>query len=176
MILIISVNSLVYSASPHLTNIGYSVTFSANIVSMYMGSLAIGKIILGKVFDSFSVRKSIAISCIIIILGLTGLIFAHYLPSIILFIIFGGVGSAFNTIASPIITQKVFPNYDFKSLYGVISAVGTLGSVIGPLFIGFTFDISNSYITSFVASIVFTIISLIIFQIVMKRDHSRLPR
>jgi MFS family permease len=169
VILNISVNSLIYSGSPHLTNIGYSVTFSANIVSLYMGSLAIGKLILGKIFDSFNIKLSLTFSCIVIILGLIGLIFGNYTLALALYIIFGGIGSAYNTIATPIIAQKIFDKYDYSSIYGVLSAVGTLGSVIGPLFIGLTFDISKSYIPSFILSIIFIIISLLIFQVVMNR-------
>ncbi|WFA08410.1 MFS transporter [Tissierella sp. Yu-01] len=169
VILNISVNSLVYSGSPHLTNIGYSVTFSANVVSLYMGALAIGKIILGKIFDSFNIRSSLTISCSITILGLIGLIFADYYTPLILFIVFGGVASAFNTIATPIIAKKIFDKYDYNSIYGVLAAVGAFGSVIGPLFIGFTFDFSNSYIPSFILSIIFILIALLIFQFTMRK-------
>ncbi len=164
--IMIGVNGLMMNVAPYLTDIGYSIPFSANIVALTMGSLAIGKLILGKLFDNLGVRKAVTIACISTLLGLVGLIYAKYFISLVIVIIFSGVGCAFGTIANTVITVDLYGKKDYSAILGVLSAIAALGSVIGPIFSGFLYDISGSYLISFKISIVFCIAAIIIYQFI----------
>lgn len=164
--IMIGVNGLMMNVAPYLTDIGYSIPFSANIVALTMGSLAIGKLILGKLFDNLGVRKAVTIACVSILLGLVGLIYAQYFISLVIVIIFSGVGCAFGTIANSVITADLYGKKDYSAILGVLSAIAALGSVIGPIFSGFLYDISGSYLISFKISIVFCIVAIIIYQFI----------
>jgi len=166
----ISIGSLINNAAPHFSNIGFPITFSANIISIYMFSLAVGKIILGKVFDILTLKKAINFSIIVTGLGILGLILAKSHITLPLFIIFGGIGTAYGTIAYPLIAQKAFPEYHYSSIYGVLAAIGAVGSLISPTLSGITFDFTNSYYLSFYINILLLVICLFLFQLVMKQD------
>lgn len=161
-------NTLVGSPAPHFSNIGFPITFSANIISIFMGSLAVGKIILGKVFDLLSLKNAISFSAIVATLGIVGLVTAKTYITLPLFVIFGGIGTAYSTIANPLVAKKAFPQYDYGSIYGVLSAVGALGSVSSPILVGITFDLTQSYFLSFYINIILLVISLVVFQIGFK--------
>lgn len=167
-----SINTLVQTPSPHLNDIGYSITFSANILALSFGSLAIGKIVLGKLFDSFNVRIAATISFFCTLIGVTSLIFANYYIALGLFIISSGIGSAYNTLSSPIITQKLFKEYDYSSINGVLSAVASLGSVIGPIFTGYLYDVNQSYIPGFIIMAILTVLVIFIFNIFLTRKST----
>ena len=49
--MVMSIGIFYQTLSPHLSDNGYSVTFAAVMASISMGALAVGKVILGKLFD-----------------------------------------------------------------------------------------------------------------------------
>lgn len=155
----LSIDTLMQTIAPHLTDVGYSITFSANIVALSMGSLAIGKLILGHSYDRLGIRLSNIISGIATISGLIGLIYAQYFISLILITVGVGLGCAFGTIANPIITQQIFGAKDYSSIYGVLSAANGLGAMIGPILNGYFFDKTGSYVTFLIISVIIGIIS-----------------
>lgn len=164
--LLIGVNTLVMSLSPHLTDIGYSIPFSANIVALTMGSIAVGKIILGKLFDNLGPRKAVTIACISTLSGLVGLVYANYYIALAVIVIFSGIGCAYGTVANPVLTVELYGKKDYSSIFGFLSAVGALGGIIGPILSGYLYDISGSYLISFKIFIVLNLISIILYQFI----------
>jgi len=141
--------SLMLNISPHLTNAGYSVTFAANIVALTMGALAIGKIILGSLFDKLGLRTATSIAVSFLIIGTVGMIYVTNYIALFAVVAGTGLGTAFYTIANPIITTKVYGNKDYSSIYGFLTAVIGLGGIISPLIVGFLYDSSGSYFSSY---------------------------
>lgn len=156
--------SLMNNLSPHLTNIGYSITFSANIAALSMGSLAFGKMILGYLFDRFGLKKTTLLSCVHIVLGCFSILFAKHNIALIMIIVCVGLGTSFLTVAYPIITDKVFGQKDYRTFFCLISASDSLGGMVSPIILGRIFDISGSYNPSFVVMTIIAIIGTVAFQ------------
>lgn len=164
--------SLMLNISPHLTNIGYSVTFAANITALTMGALAIGKIILGHLFDRLGIRTATSVAVIFLIIGTLGMLNATKFIALFAIIAGVGLGTAFYTIANPVITTKVYGSKDYSSIYGFLTAVIGLGGIISPMIVGFLYDNSGSYYSSYKLMLVLGIIVLVIYQFVFpKKDE-----
>ena len=162
--------SLMTSIPPHLSNIGYSTTISANITALSMGSLAVGKLLLGYLFDRFGLRKATFISCLCIVVGCISMIYALNYIALILLVVCVGLGCSFLTVAYPIITQNVFGQKDYNAIFGVLSAAHSLGGMIAPIIIGYIYDIVGSYNPSFMIMTVLGIFATVVFQFVFPKE------
>ncbi|MBG0763481.1 MAG: MFS transporter [Tissierellales bacterium] len=165
--------SLMLNISPHLTNIGYSVTSAANIVALTMGALAVGKIILGHLFDRLGVRTATSIAVVFLIIGTVGMLYATNTIAIFAIILGTGLGTAFYTIANPVITTKVYGSKDYSSIYGFLTAVIGLGGIISPMIVGFLYDNSGSYYSSYKLMLILGIIVLVIYQFVFPKKEEQ---
>ena len=173
ILLTIAINGLMLNVAPHLSNIGYSITFSANIVALTMGSLALGKFFLGKLFDKAGIQASVVIASSANILALIGLIFATSYFGLGLTILFVGVGCAFATIAPSVLSIELYGRKDYNAIFGVMTAIGSLGSVLGPIITGVMYDASGDYYSSFKLSITFSVIALILYLSIFLRQNRR---
>lgn len=179
MILIISIfhsmsiTTVMFNIAPHLSDEGYSIAFSANIAALAMGSLAISKIVLGKLYDKVGIKKSTTISSVATFFGLLGLIYSTNNIAIILIIIGAGMGGAFGSIAIPIITKEVFGLKEYATIYGVISAAKSLGGVLTPLLSGYTYDETGSYIPFFKISLIIIFIIILAYQYIFKDNNTK---
>jgi MFS family permease len=165
--------SLMLNISPHLTNAGYSVTFAANITALTMGALAIGKIILGSLFDRLGLRTATSIAVSFLIIGTVGMIYVTNYIALFAVVAGTGLGTAFYTIANPIITTKVYGNKDYSSIYGFLTAVIGLGGIISPLIVGFLYDSSGSYFSSYKLMLVLGIAVLVLYQFVFPKEEEQ---
>ncbi|MFO7887741.1 MAG: MFS transporter [Eubacteriales bacterium] len=165
--------SLMLNISPHLTNIGYSVTFAANIVALTMGSLAIGKIVLGHLFDRLGLRTATSVAVGFLIIGTLGMLYATNYIGLFAVIAGTGLGTAFYTIANPIITTKVYGSLDYSSIYGFLTAVIGFGGIISPMIVGSLYDISGSYYSSYKLMLVLGVAVLIIYQFVFPKKENQ---
>ena len=159
----VTINVLNQSVAPHLNDVGYSVAFSANVVSAGYAGLAIGKILLGQMFDKLGSRTSSLISGASLLLGMLGLIFARFIPMLAGIVVGVGLGCAFGSVAYPIIARRVFGTRDAASIYGVITAAANCGGMAAPIFLGSVFDSTGSYVPCFVVGIVFCVFSMAVY-------------
>ncbi len=163
VLMIVAINALMMNVAPHLADIGYSISFSANIVALVMGSLAFGKFFLGKLFDGIGLQRTVIIAGLANILALVGMVLAPNYLGLALTILFVGVGCAYATIAPSVLTIEMYGRRDYNAILGILTAVGSMGSVIGPIMTGIMYDASGDYYSSFMLSIVFCVIALAIY-------------
>lgn len=163
VLMIVAINALMMNVAPHLADIGYSISFSANVVALVMGSLAFGKFFLGKLFDGIGLQRTVIIAGLANILALVGMVLAPNYLGLALTILFVGVGCAYATIAPSVLTIEMYGRRDYNAILGILTAVGSMGSVIGPIMTGIMYDASGDYYSSFMLSIVFCVIALAIY-------------
>lgn len=65
---------------------------------------------------------------------------ASFSPALIPIVLCQGLGCAFGTVAHPIITQAIFGLKDYSTIYGIISAMGSLGGALAPVFAASVYD------------------------------------
>lgn len=150
------------SLAPHLSDSGYSVTFAALMTSVAMGALAIGKVLLGRMFDKLGSRTAVTIACSCTFIGTTAMIFCKHPIALALIVLGVGLGCSFNAICMPIITRNIFGTKDYNSIYSKLTAATGLGSALAPIITGRTYDVCGSYIPAYVGAAAITLVSIVV--------------
>ena len=151
--------------APHLSDSGYTVTFAALMTSISMGALAIGKVMLGRMFDKLGTRKAVTIACSCTLMGTVAMIFCHSPIALAVIVLGVGLGCSFNAICMPIITQNIFGMKDYNSIYSKLTAATGLGSALAPVITGRTYDVCGSYVPAYIGAAVMTAISIVVLQV-----------
>ena len=142
---------LMQNNAPYLTDIGYSLAVAAAFTAVCQGSLAAGKMLLGQLYDKVGTRRATFISNGATVLGLCTMLMASFSPALLPIVLCQGLGCAFGTVAHPIITQAIFGLKDYSTIYGIISAMGSLGGAMAPVFAASVYDATGSYKGAFLA-------------------------
>lgn len=171
-----ALSTLLYTIAPHLVGNGYSLQFSANVLSVSMGLLAAGKLVMGKAFDKLGTRKATLISSCFIFLGLVGMILVDAKAAVLLIILGVGLGAPFGTIGYQLLIHSVFDTFKFSAIYGFIIAFSNLGGTLSPIINGAVFDATGNYNTGIAISALMVIFSGIVFQISLRKDNHRFLR
>ncbi len=145
----VCMNGLMLNISPHVSESGYSASFAANISALCMGSLAIGKFLLGTLYDRLSVKWATFWPYLCTVLGLLGAIFVRNPVALVVLVCCCGLGGAYGSVATPILVRTLYGSKDYGTIYGVMAAVMQLGSMITPVFLGAVFDATGSYTTGY---------------------------
>lgn len=153
--------------APHLSDSGYSVTFAALMTSISMGALAIGKVMLGRMFDKLGSRKAVTIACSCTLAGTVAMIFCQSPIALAVIVLGVALGCSFNAICMPIITQKIFGMKDYNSIYSKLTAATGLGSAIAPIITGRTYDVCGSYVPAYIGAAVMVAISIVVLVVAL---------
>jgi len=146
----------------YLTDIGYSSTFAANIVAVFMGVLMVGKLILGIIFDKFGLKGGIIYACMALILCTLALLGAKTVPMTILFAALFGLGNCMGTVAPPLLTAEFFGQKDYGTIVGIVNVFGMFGMAVGPTLSGKIYDAAGSYALAWKIYLVLAVVMLLI--------------
>ncbi|MCC0715502.1 MFS transporter [Clostridioides sp. ES-S-0077-01] len=173
LITIIAMGVQMHIAS-YLTDIGYPSTFAASVISINMGVVILGKILLGYVFDKVGCEKGVILVGLQVFLGVLALLFASKYPAIIVFIICWGIGNCMGTIVPALITSEIFGKKDYSTIVGVVNAVVLLGAALGSAVTGRLYDMSGGYTLAWMTYLVLTVImvGLILISLALEKRKS----
>lgn len=164
----VGVTSLMLNLAPHLVEIDYSIEFSSAIVAAVSGALAIGKLLLGYLFDRTGIRTASFASCLAATIGLVSLYLVKDSSMFFVLVILGaGLGCAFFTVANQSIAKKLYGSKDYSNVFGILQAASSFGAIIAPIITGVLFDISNSYNSSLLVSAGLSAFSVVVFMILL---------
>lgn len=165
-------SGLMINISPHLEDIGYSVEFASKIFAITTLTLALAKILLGKTYDKSGIRLASVLSALAILFGLVSM--DLILLSDIFFvgiIVFSAYGCAFGTVGNQNIVKHMYGNKDYGSIFSYFQAASGLGSIVGPIVIGYLFDTYGSYFPSIKVGIVSMLVPISIFLLILPKKE-----
>ena len=145
----LSAVSIVHNVAPHMNDVGLSVMEASAISSACMGALALGKLLLGYLYDRLGPSRATLLANLCSLLALAGMLMAPALPALALVVVGIGIGGAFGSVATPILAQRIFGNREFGAVLGLMSAFSNIGAMAGPLVVSGVYDASGSYLPAF---------------------------
>ena len=141
---------------------GYSLEFSAIVVSVVMIANMLFKIAFGFAADRFSVTKAVLVWLAFNFTGLVTILFLRSVPAALL------CGAALyaadfsnSTIAGPLIIQKVAKDR-YSEIYPRVALFNTLSYALMTSGYGFLLDASGSYTLSLIVAISFAAIAFVL--------------
>ena len=151
---------------PHLSDVGFSARHASTIMSIYMGCLAVCKILLGTMYDKLGMKKATVIACLMVAVGLAGLLLGANLWAHILVVAGAALGCAVGTVAYPNLTQAAFGTVAYATIYGIVSAANSLSNSVAPLYYSAIYDITGSYNIGLITGIVLVIVALLLLMLI----------
>ena len=125
---------------------GFSATKAASLAGIMLGSLIIGKPLVGAVCDKFGISKGALLSFATFAIGFLLLYFmAHTSMLIIPFIACYAFGCASITICPPLLINGLFGEKDYGTIVGVLNMATNIGGAFGGMIAAKIFDMTNSY-------------------------------
>lgn len=149
--------------SPHLTDIGYDPMFAATMVSLAMGSLAVGKLTLGILYDHIGAKWATLLAALSATCGVTGLLLGRFKPALLLVLVGTCLGSAFGSVAIPIITEGVFGRREYAAIYGTLTGFTSAVGILNPTVANMVFDKTGSYDMCYFFAIALSLLAAFIF-------------
>ena len=160
--------------SPHLSDNGYSIQTAAWLVSLGMGLLAVGKILLGEIYDRVGTRRGTLLALTCGLIGVIGMIFCRSRLALAAVYLGQGIGCSFGTVGVPIVVQNLFGKKDYASNFGFISACTSVGGAISPTLNGAVFDHFGSYNPAFALWAVLLTGALAVYWVLLPREEAHL--
>ena len=159
----------------HATGLGIPAASAVNILSIAGGVNIAGRIIMGSATDRIGNRPVLIIGLIILLASLVWLQFAKELWMLYLFAaLFGFAWGGSLVPVSPIVAE-LFGLRSHGVLLGFVDAGITVGGTIGPVLVGYIFDITGSYQLGFLICAMVIVIGLIL-ALFLKPISTPLPK
>lgn len=171
----IATNGFTATFVPHLEDVGYTRIRAGELYSVYMLILAIGKVLTGSLFDFFGAKKTTLLGTVLMVVTLTGLIFAKYSLVIAVMLVCSGVGNCFSTVGLPVLARAVYGKKDYASFTGIFNTVGNIGSTLAPTYLGLLRDASGSYSFGYLSFVALLVISgVCVMMCIPKRKFEKI--
>ena len=130
----------------YFTGIGLDPVFAASIIGITSAFLMIGKVIWGKVRDTFGPRPTLIIALSFFVLSYVLVLLVPLNTAVCyVFAVVFGLAYATPTVFSPLLTIASFGEKEFSSIYGSVQIFFYLGPIIGNPLSGAIFDGTGSY-------------------------------
>ena len=160
---------------PAMTSFGVSretaalIILGASLISM------VGRLGSGFIGDSLDKRRIIALAFACQFIGITAFAFTGSIWNLIVFMVFWGVGWGGSVPVRFALVADYFGRRSFGSIMGLMSTVTTIFGVIGPVLVGWQWDLSGSYRNGFliIAATVLITIPLVLTMTDPSSDRSR---
>jgi len=147
---------------PHITELGISATSAANIFIAIGGLSIIGRIVIGGISDRMGNRSALIICFTLTTAALAWLLVAEEMWMFYLFAaVFGFAYGGLVAVQSPLVAE-LFGLSSHGVILGAIVFSNTIGGTVGPVLVGYIFDITGSYQSGFLICAVLGVIGLIL--------------
>jgi len=156
-----AISAIVVHQIPLLTDRGINETTAASILGI-MGFMSVpGRLLFGYLGDRFNKRYLLTITYLLQALGVLILLTSNSMLQLYLFTVVFGLGWGAPGLLLAI-RGDYFGRKHFATIAGVQQSIVAIGTIIGPIFAGWIFDITLSYNLAFTAFITSILIGAVV--------------
>ncbi len=158
---------------PYLTDLGFSSTTAAALMSLHMTMLVFGKVLAGALADRLGLMKSYLLLMTGLMISIVLLYGAQWMWVAVVFSVLFGFSIAVRTVLPPLMTARVLGQKHFAVIYGFLNIFTTLGTAVGVPLSGFIYDWTKSYSLAFAIYIGLCIIAAALGGAVLVRSGKK---
>lgn len=148
---------------------GFSPTVAASLLSLFLAGSTAGRFFSGPFADKFSADTAVLLSIALAGLAMVALVAAHTNAGIYLCVILFGMGEGGTVTSRPLLVFQHYGASGVGKLYGVATAMMTIGAFIGPVLSGHIHDRTGSYNLAVLLALILTGVSVLLV-ILLKRQ------
>jgi len=134
---------------PHATDLGFSTTQSATILTLIGMAMIAGRLLAGALTDRISAKAIAVISSLLQAGALLWLVWGQELWMLNIFGLLHGFTMGSFVTATTMLIGETFGLKDIGKILGVLEIGIFIGAAIGPYFGGLVFDVNGSYTLAF---------------------------
>ena len=160
----VSIQVLLTHQIAYLEGIGFSTTIAASTVAIYFGVSGIGRFVVGFLTDRFDWQGVFIAMVIGQVIGLLMLanvsVYSHAAAAALVM----GFSHGMMVPIRLIISSKLFGTNNLGSIWGTVDGITLALGVVGPVYLGWTFDTFGSYVPALyvLSFVLFTAIPMIL--------------
>ena len=160
----VSIQGLLTHQIAYLEGIGFSTTIAASTVAIYFGVSGIGRFVVGFLTDRFDWQGVFIAMVIGQVIGLLMLanvsVYSHAAAAALVM----GFSHGMMVPIRLIISSKLFGTNNLGSIWGTVAGSTLALGVVGPVYLGWTFDTFGSYVPALyvLSFVLFTAIPMIL--------------
>ena len=143
----------------YLTGLGYTPTFAATVVSVFLVGTTAGTLLGGPVADRMGARPAMVLSFALYASGMFALLEARYPAALGLNIVAGGFAGGALTVQMPLVIIDSLGVRRLGSMMGLTGVFLTAGAAVSPIVTGRIFDVTGSYAPALIVFVAVLILS-----------------
>jgi len=154
--------SLMVHLVPHVINLGISSSVGATVLATVGGANIGGRLFLGAVADRMGTRTVYIIGFIILSMMLLWLVFITETWALFLFaVVFGFGQGGLSSVQAPMVAE-LFGLRSHGLIFGAAGFGAMVGGTVGPILLGYLFDINGNYHLAFITCLGVMVVGLIL--------------
>lgn len=159
----------------HLKDSGLDPAFVATIASVFSLTLTFSKILVGAMYDKFGLKVVMLICQLAGVVAFIAMLFIQSsMTGMVLAVIFAllyALSLPLETLVIPLIVNDLFGNVSFDKIMGIFIAMNYTGYALGAPIINLCYDMLGSYKPAFIIYSALMLVTLFVFQAVMKTAY-----
>lgn len=150
----------------YLTDLGRSAASASAVVSMMMGMLFVGKLVVGYINDRVGTRNCLRleVGCYLAVYVCMLLVPLGLPPQIIP--IFGGFASTTGAVGVALASMKLYGNREYSAIHGIVSGIYMAGNSLGTALAGLVYDSFGAYTPALVVGLGLVAVCFILIETV----------
>lgn len=156
------------AASALQLDFGHSDVTAANIVSVFMLFICIGKPILGAIFDKIGIKVGLVYSYLMLALAVVFLLMSQDIALAYVFAVLFGLGNMSVSLVASTTTVDIFGTRDYGTIYSVVTMFLTGGISVGPIISGAIYDSTGSYTMAWYLYIALSFVTLVLLLVALR--------
>ncbi len=133
----------------YLTELGYTASFAARMMSLVYVFAAFGKLGMGLLADRVSARIALSINFLAACVGMLLIFSAGRTAVLIPFVLIFGLSLGAPLVLVPMLVAESLGLKRFGSIGGIAGVFNTIGAFVGPVGAGKIYDLTGSYVPAF---------------------------
>jgi MFS family permease len=129
----------------YLIGVGYTATFAATVVSLFLIVTTAGTLLGGPIADRWGARSAMIVTYILGALGMVGMLTASHPLGLAINILAGGFAAGALAVQMPLVMIESLGMKRFGSVMGITGIFFTAGAAVSPVVTGRVFDQTGSY-------------------------------
>jgi MFS family permease len=161
---------------PHLTDIGVDPMAAATVLGFMVLMSAPGRVVGGWLSDKLAISnmKYILVAAYSLqAIGMVVLINANSLEWVYVFTVLCGFGGGVAWTSRALLRARFFGRKAFATVFGTITLISLPATIVSPIYVGWVYDVTNSYVNAFTQSLVLLIITIILFLFLKPPQRTR---
>jgi MFS family permease len=142
----------------YLTELGYTPSFAAGVMSLAYVAAAFGKLGMGLFADRVTARIALTINFIATCVGMLLIFNAARIAVLIPFVLIFGLALGAPLVLVPMLIAESLGLKRFGSIGGIAGIFNTIGAFVGPVGAGKIYDLTGSYTSAFEVFVVMCLI------------------